>query len=458
MHTVGGVNRLSKGILLGVSLTAGLLLLSALALRTTLQSESTRQRIQESLSHALHMEVRFERLRPTFFKGSRVTGLKASREGGSCISADEVFVRPRLLSLLRGQFVLAEIRVQNARLVLVDSPQNEAQIATDAKTQAALIKNGRPKLAIRRITLENAALDWIDAKGKSRVQMEGINLFLSNHGAEAGDGTLSISRGILYELIPFKDLESPIHISAGHYTLSPIHATSGGGSLEAKAKASPNEQDIPCSLTAEAKDIDLAKISEEIPTLHSTGKAQGTFSLSGLLKKPETLRGEGQLQLQEGTLKGLGVLQSIGQVFQISELTNLNVKKANCQFAVAERKVTLKELFVDGNELTLAAPGEIDFEQHLDLKGKLSLPEKMLSGKILQMFSAQFSPPDEAGRRSIGFQITGTVDKPKTDLLQKLVGENIGGVLNKLLGGFLKPRKSEPSSPPKETPNPEPAK
>jgi uncharacterized protein involved in outer membrane biogenesis len=400
------------------------------------------------------MEVRFERLRPTFFKGSRITGLSASREGGSCLSAKEVFVRPRLLSLVRGQFVMSEIRVEGARLVLVDTPRSQTQAVTDTKTQVSLVKNGKPRLGIRRLILENAAFDWIDAKGKARIQMEGIELNLSNHGVEAGDGILRIARGTFYEVLPFQNLEAPIHISGGIYSCAPVRAISGGGTLEASIEATPRQQDIPFSATAEARDIDLERISQEIPSLRSTGKAQGKITLAGLLKNADTLRGEGVCTLENGILKGLGVLQSIGQVFQISELANLKVKKASAQFSVGNRKILLKELLVDGNDLTLSAPGEIDFEQRLNLNGKLALPEKMLSGKALQAFSDKFSPTDASGFRSIVFQVTGTVDKPKTNLLQKLVGDNLGGVINSLLGGFLKPKRTEPA-PPKETQSPD---
>jgi hypothetical protein len=46
--------------------------------------------------------------------------------------------------------------------------------------------------------------------------------------------------------------------------------------------------------------------------------------------------------------------------------------------------------------------------------------------------------------------VTGTLDKPQTDLLEKLVGDNLGsivggalgGVVDQFLGGFFKPRKA----------------
>jgi len=58
--------------------------------------------------------------------------------------------------------------------------------------------------------------------------------------------------------------------------------------------------------------------------------------------------------------------------------------------------------------------------------------------------SRSFSPPDADGRRAISFHIGGTLEKPSTNILEKVATDGIGGVVNQLLEGFLKSRKTEP--------------
>ncbi|MEK0446119.1 MAG: AsmA-like C-terminal region [Verrucomicrobiota bacterium] len=446
---LGGVNRLSKGILGGIVLIAGGLLLVAFLLQTTLRSEATRKALQESLSQALRMDVRFESLRPTVFKGSLLTGLKASRDGGSSLCAKEVYVRPRLLSLLRGQCVLSEIRIAGARLILVEHPKTPAQSEADDKTQTALVHRGRPRLAIRRFKIENSAFECFDASGKARAQLEGIHLELVNIGPESGEGTLRIAQGKLYELLPFQHLDSPVQITASHCRLPALRATCGAGVVEATASIETSAPQLPFQLRADARDIDLSTFSEPNAPRHATGKAAGRVELSGLLLQPDSLQGSGQLSLENGTLKGFGTLQAIGEVFHISELARLRVQEARSRFTIAHRKISLQELVLQGNDLTLSAPGDIGFDHQLQLQAQISLPERLLSGKVLQMFRDRFSPPDAAGLRSIAFSVTGTTDRPKTNLLESLVGGSLGGVLDQLMGTFLKPKKSDkPAAPP----------
>jgi hypothetical protein len=43
----------------------------------------------------------------------------------------------------------------------------------------------------------------------------------------------------------------------------------------------------------------------------------------------------------------------------------------------------------------------------------------------------------------VAFQVTGTAQNPKTDLMERVVGGDLGKLVGGLLGGFLKPRKAE---------------
>jgi hypothetical protein len=166
--------------------------------------------------------------------------------------------------------------------------------------------------------------------------------------------------------------------------------------------------------------------------------------------------------------KGLGVLQMLGQIFQVQELAQLRARKAHSQVRIADKKVSLESLQIDAGDIQLTAPGVIDFKRALSLQAQISLPAQMIRGKALQLFDKRFSPADGAGRRSLAFQVTGTMGKPQTDLLDKLVGDNLGavvggalgGVVDQFLGGFLKPRKPakpevEEDGPKNLAPNPQ---
>ena len=449
------MNRISKGILLKVALPIGGVVLLALALRASLKSETARVRIQESLSQALQMEVRFEKLRPTFFKGSRVSGLSASRPGGSSFTAREVYVRPRLLSLMRGQFVLSDIRVEDVRLVLVESA-NPAGVETPQaanNTRSKVFGNSPSKLTIRHLGIENASVDWIDAKGKVTLRVQGMGLHLYRLGEASGEGRLKVQGGVILEAVPFRNLESLIEISQGRYTLPHLHCESGNGSVEAHFELEPFHAEIPFAIRATAARLDLEKMSQDAPRLQSSGMVDGNLELAGRWKHSDSFEGKGDFKLQNGLFKGLSVLQSIGQTFQISELSNFRFEQIHLAFRVAQNKVLLEDLQATGADISLSASGAVDFDHQLALQVRFGLPERLLRGKTLQLFQDRFSAADETGRRSISFEVAGTTEKPRMNLFEKLVGEGVGSMIDKVLGGFIKVKRVDPA-PPKDGPAP----
>jgi hypothetical protein len=200
---------------------------------------------------------------------------------------------------------------------------------------------------------------------------------------------------------------------------------------------------MPVDVKAALKAVDLAIMTAELPALKLAGMANGDLELTGLALQTASLNGKAQLQIENGFFKGMGLLQLVGQLFQIQELSNLKVKSANAQMIIADSNIRLTELLVQSDDLLFHAPGVIGFNRQLSLNARLSLPERMLNGKNIQHFNSRFSPPDAQGNRSIDFSITGSLDKPRTNLLEKITGEGVGNMVQQLIGNFLKPRQTE---------------
>ena len=449
------MNGLSKGILLRVVLPV--VVGSALALRLALKSDLARRRIQESLSNALQMEVRFEKLSPTFFKGSRVSGLSASRPGGSSFTAREVYVKPRLMSLLRGQFELSDVRIEEVRLVLVESAEVQVE-RSKGGAGSALLSRGPSRLMARHVEVENASVDWIDSRGKIVLRVQGAQLSLHNRGGAEAEGRMRVRGGILKELLPFRGLESSIRVNGSRYQLPDLKAECGGGRLRGELETEPWHPQLPVSMKLKADGLDLAKMSVEAPALQASGQFEGNWQMEGRWKDPASWVGGGELLLREALFQGFNVLQSIGNTFQISELSQFRFEKAQAKVGIGEQRCSFEKLVAEGGGIGLSAEGSVDFERRLDLKVKLDMPETMLRGKLISRFQDRFSAVDAAGRRAIEFELGGTTDKPRMNLFEKLVGEGIGQMLDKVIGGFLKSKKGETPAPKKEGEAPAPSR
>jgi hypothetical protein len=104
---------------------------------------------------------------------------------------------------------------------------------------------------------------------------------------------------------------------------------------------------------------------------------------------------------------------------------------------MAGDKIYIEKLTLNTSDLQLAAKGTARTDKRLNLEAQLSVEEaasQHLPGMIRDNFL-----PIEGGRRAIAFTVTGTTDKPKTNLLDKLMGQKennqLGSLLTNIFGG-----------------------
>jgi hypothetical protein len=68
------------------------------------------------------------------------------------------------------------------------------------------------------------------------------------------------------------------------------------------------------------------------------------------------------------------------------------------------------------------------------LNSRLAINEKV-RGQLFKPLRANFQPTDEAGYSAVDFEIGGTLERPKTNLLEKVVGRDLKDLVNSFLGG-----------------------
>jgi hypothetical protein len=432
-----------------VGVLFGFLLLSECVLRVALSE----RRLREGVSKATGMAVQFEHCSVGMIGGVSLRGVTATNGKGDSLSAQLVFVRPDLWACLSGRLKFVEVRVLDVRFVRLESAAKAPEAATVVKPEGTAAGGGSGILKVfgmaKRVSLSNVAVDWMKANGSARAQIEGVEFRYEEKGPGEGSGELSAQRGVWQELLAVEALHTRLNLKGEQLSLQDFTAQCGGGRLDGGGSVSFG-QNLHFDVRLSADAVDLEKMSQELPSLRVSGLADGRFEMEGLAQQQQTWVGAGELTVEKGMFKGLGVLQMLGQIFQVQELAQLRARKAHSKIRIADKKVWLDGLEIDAGDIQLTAPGMVDFRRALSLQAQISMPEQMIRGKALQLFGKRFSSVDGAGRRSLGFQVTGTLDKPQTDLLEKLVGDNLGavvggalgGVVDQFLGGFLKPRKT----------------
>ncbi len=439
------------------SILLGVFLLAEGGLRVFL----SKGRIREGMSRAMGMDVQFEGSSIGLLGGVSLRGLTATSGNGDSLSAQSFFARPIVWACLRGELKFSEVRVNGVRLVRMEPAVKVPAVAGGGDgVEGEPVRTGgagqRGVLKLlgmaKEVTVSNAALDWMKSNGSVRMQIEGAELWYAETGAGAGIGGLSAQRAMWQELLTGEAVHASLSRSDDVLNLQDFTAQCGGGQLAGGGSVRFGEQPH-FEVRLSADNVDLAKMSQELPSLRLSGRADGHLHMEGIAQAQQTWVGDGELSVTDGMFKGLGVLQMLGQVFQVQELAQLKARRANSKIRITDKKVLLENLEIDAGDIQLTAPGVVDFKRALSLNAQISLPEQMIRGKALQLFGKRFSAVDGAGRRSLDFRVTGTLSKPQTDLLEKLVGDNLGavvggafgGVVDQFFGGFLRPKRASQS-------------
>jgi hypothetical protein len=161
---------------------------------------------------------------------------------------------------------------------------------------------------------------------------------------------------------------------------------------------------------------------------------EGSFEASGKSADAGALTGHGEIFLRDGQLQQYSLLVALGQVLQIEELTQLHLQQAEAKYHIDPGVVTIDTLVLRSPNIRVSAKGTVGFNGKLRLQSQLAINDKVRS----QLFSPirdNFQPIDEPGYAAVDFQVTGTIDRPKTNLMEKVVGRNLKDFMNGLLGG-----------------------
>lgn len=455
--------RLSKGFLWKTCAPAGILLAGFASLKLWTRSESAQNKLREAISRELRMEIRFERVQTSLRKGLRIKALTGSNPSGSSIQTREIQIRPSLSSLLMGQLVISEVQLDAPRIVWVDPVETaESPVLPPPGDilkpfQNLAGSNSKERRApVRRIVVENGDLNWISNSGKSRIQLDGISLKLEADEQGNGSGRLLVAKGSIAEILAFNALQAPLVLETGILRSANLSAKSGGGQISASFSADLKHSGFPVEVETTAQGVDLAQMSQELPSQRYGGTAQGALRLRSPSPKWADFSGDGELRVRDGFFKGLALLHTLGQIFNIQELANLKIRDGTAAFSFSEGKILVSSLTLRSDEIRIEAPGTIDQNTQLSLNARLSVPERMLSNRNIQTFLDRFTPADPDGRRAIDFHVSGTLEKPRTNLMEKIVPGGAGALLQQVIGNFLKPKapqkKEASDTPPPTTP------
>jgi type II secretion system protein N len=499
------VQKLGRLILI---LIGGLLILGTVALLAVnlyVQSQGTQARIQRELRQRFGANLNIGRVSVTPWSGVKLSGITISQgpeTGANFLEAENFGLRIAFLSLFSNRLVFKEVSLVRPNVVW---PQNAAgkwrlpdlrveRHPEKKRAETAIPKTippqekiselppvesappastippkvpPEPKLKsaaefaseIHKISLVDGNFRFLDRSNDLVANFEGVGFRASLIDASALHGNARVAKVSLRDRFFLEQLKSPVRYDADGLNLAQISAHVGSGDISGNFSIQPETDESPFHLEMKFRGVQADQVIAEAggPSGVLQGKLEGTLEADGKTTDPDALTGAGEVVLRDGQVRQYDLLVALGQIFQIEELTQLHLDQADAKYRLSPGVVNVDQLNLRSANIRLSATGTVSFRGKLHLKSRLAINEKIRS-QLFKPLRANFQPTDDPGFSAVDFEVVGTLERPKTNLIEKVVGRDLKDLVNSFFGGGKsdKPKKKKGVKA-DETPPPQPA-
>ena len=476
-------------ILIGGLLILGMVVL--LGVNLYVQSEGTQARIQRELRERFGANLNIGRISVTPWSGVKLTGITIAQGpdgGGNFLEAENFGLRISFFSLFSKRLVFKEVSLVKPNVIW---PQNvdgkwrlpdlrserhpekkraEAPVAPRStpekepnepparsappapamqqpiQAQTKLKSAAAFASEIHKISLVDGDFRFLDRVNQPVAEFEGVGFRASVTSASALHGNARVAKVSLRDRVFLQQLKSPVRYDSNGLNLPQISAHIGNGDISGQFSIQPESDESPFHVEMKFRGVQAEQVIAEAggPAGVLQGKLEGTLQADGKTTDPDALAGTGEVVLHDGQLRQYNLLVALGQIFQIEELTQLHLEQADAKYHLSPGLVTIDELTLRSANIRLSATGTVTFRGKLHLNSQLAINEKIRE-QLFKPLRANFQPIDEPGYSAVDFEVTGTLEKPKTNLLEKVVGRDLKDLMNSFFGGGKsnKPKKKK---------------
>ncbi len=289
---------------------------------------------------------------------------------------------------------------------------------------------------IHKVNLTDGNFHFLGRANEAVANFEGVGFRAAISNASALKGNARVARVSLRERFFLQQFRSPLRYDSNGLDLSQVSARVGGGDVTGRFTMQPETDESPFRVEMKFRGVQADQIITEAggPSGVLQGKLEGNLQTEGKTTDPEALAGSGEIFLHDGQLRQYNLLVALGQLFQIEELTQLHLDQAEAKYHLAPGVVTIDELVLRSANIHLSATGTVSFRGKLHLSSRLAINEK-IRAQLFKPIRTNFQPTEEPGYSAVDFEVSGTLERPKTNLLEKVVGRDLKDLVNSFWGG-----------------------
>jgi uncharacterized protein involved in outer membrane biogenesis len=480
------VHPIAKPILIALGAIFLLWAATVLLANIYLQSESVQGRLRDSISRAAGMPAKIRQTYYTPWSGitlSGVTLLPPESSNSPLLEAESLRASMSLFRLLGGQVVIDHIALESPVLELRQAtaqtpppaePTHEP-IPTESMEAVEVPLPGStlvqteipprpspspdkpsakttPPVRIEAFAVNNGRAALLDSKGTKIIELDGIFLDAKPAGENHFAGTYRIERGVVWNSLRPRSFNGRFEWDNGRLSLPDLKSTLAGGQLNGQLEWLPGGN---FAFTAQAEALELKTLANDagLEAEGSRGKLSAKIALAGLAGQPASYQGNAEASLAEARMEPIEIIRQLGEILRVEELKMFELRIAEAAFTIRDEKVLVDRLQLASENFMIDATGTTAFTGDLDLDARLHVNEK-LRRDTRGLIGKNFKPSETEGYSHMPFSVTGTLARPKSDLLDKVVGLRLGQDVGGLLKNLLRmPQKQKP----KPSPTPSPA-
>jgi uncharacterized protein involved in outer membrane biogenesis len=327
---------------------------------------------------------------------------------------NEVVESKKLSMVIGGSDMTLSWKARNYLSLLSDDKK-----APRASATMALQSN---HLSMRDISKEDSGIPAGGGQTPSSKEGKQTALTLPNVDMDVtvGIGTLTL------EKFEFSNVRGSVHIANGLITMQNLSMNAFGGSVVTTgtidlAKAEQSPFDLKLNVNAVQAGAMLSPFTSFGQRLNGALSMNTTMKGSlndtlGLIAS--LLQGNGTVAINDGTLKGMKINQSLASTLSLPDLENVQFKNWANDFTVENGRLVIKDLSINALNAQYVVNGSQGLDGSLDYELALYLPESAgarikvagFAGDAVDLFK------DQSGRLKLDFNVGGSMDNPKLQL------------------------------------------
>ena len=465
------MSRCLRPCLIALAAVFLVVLAAVVAFNVHLQSATMQQQLRQAAMDSVGLPLSVRSAIYTPWDGIRLRGLvmpDMENAGVNFLEASEFQILFRLMPLLRREFVVSDLRLKEAVLTWRQNAngqwrvprQPEEAVAVPAGTPVTIRPAATPEVkrpaveiagAVAPKPLVHVRVDGMQVR-RSRILFEnrdgwplldadGItaNADLSPEGNARGEAR--VPEAVLAGLIVARELASDFTLDEGQLRLAGISGEIAGGQLSGRGEVATRTDGSPYEWDLKLDGFRLSEL--RLPSSFGGTRLEGTlnatFAVQGRNAPQRQLRGKARVDLTGARMIPSEYLRGIGQALGVRELQNLEFKESYAELRLEDDFIHVAPLWLRADEFAVEMSGPVTRAGGLDLQARLILSPAS-AARIAAVTGRDFPDAGIAGMpgfRAVAFRVTGTLEKPQSDLAARVLGGGIGGKIGEFFLNFL---------------------